>query len=439
MSDAEERGKAVGDEEAHQPDGDLAVTGALLDGQVVGLRAADGVIRELGPGVEPRPGDAVLDAAGMPLVPGLVNAHTHAAMTLFRGYADDLPLMEWLREHIWPAEARLEPEDVYWGARLACLEMVRTGTVAFWDMYWHPAATASAVEDAGLRATIGAPLIDEGDPDRAPRLRAEALRGLDELASFGPRIEPALAPHAIYTVSEESLRWIAELAAERRLPIHIHLAETEGEVEDCLAAHGERPAAYLNRLGLLGERSLLAHGVWLDDSELDLVAARSATLVTNPVANLKLAVGAIFPYLRARERGIAFGLGTDGPGSNNSLDLLQEVKALALVQKHQANDPAAVPAGEAWAVATGRRSGLLGGTGRLEVGGRADFLLLDRGAPELALGDRAAALVYAASGSVVDTTVVAGRVLMRGSSIEGADEVRARATERAARLGLVAR
>ena len=276
----------------------LAVSGALLAGEKVGLRAEEGVIVELGPDVHPRPEDDVLDAAGAILVPPLINGHTHAAMTLFRGHGDDLPLMRWLREKIWPVERQLEPEDVYWGTRLACLEMARSGTTRFWDMYWHPQAAARAVRDAGIRATVAAPLIDVQGGSEA--LREAALVSLDELAQSqsgaSDRIDVGLAPHAIYTVTEESLRWIAELAAERGLPVQIHLSETEQEVTDCLAAHGIRPAHYLDRVGLLSPRTVLAHGTWLDDSELELIAARGAIVVTNPVANLKLAVGRVFPY-----------------------------------------------------------------------------------------------------------------------------------------------
>ena len=175
-------------------------------------------------------------------------------MTLFRGYGGDLPLMRWLQEMVWPVEAKLEAEDVYWGTRLACAEMIRSGTTRFWDMYWQPGATARAVEDAGLRATIGGPLFD-ADGNTA-EMQASGARHLEALADRGPGIDAALAPHSIYTVSEELLRWTAERAAERGIAIHIHLSETEQEVSDCLAAHGVRPAAYLDRLGRAGR----AHG-----------------------------------------------------------------------------------------------------------------------------------------------------------------------------------
>ena len=411
----------------------LAVTGAKRGGKAIGLRCEGDRIAALGPEVEPAPGDETIDAKGAQLVEPLLNGHTHAAMTLFRGYGGDLPLMRWLREKVWPVEEKIEAEDVYWGARLACVEMIRTGTVRFWDMYWQPGATARAVLDSGLQATIGAPLIDLGG-DQA-KLQEGALHSLEELEGLGPTIAPALAPHSIYTVGEESLRWIAELAAERGLPVQIHLSETEQEVSDCLAAHGLRPAAYLDQIGLLGERTVLAHGVWLDRAELELIAERGCTVATNPVANMKLAVGGVFPYPAAREAGVQVGIGTDGAGSNDSLDLLADLKVFALAQRHASGDPTVLPAVEAWEIATGVRAPLLGGQA-LAVGAPADFLLLRRDAYEVGLGDLASDLVYAAAGSVVDTTVVGGRVLMRGGEVEGAAEVVAQAAERAERLGI---
>jgi 5-methylthioadenosine/S-adenosylhomocysteine deaminase len=433
----------------------LTVVGAVRDGETVGARCADGLIEAIGPEVTAQPGDEVIGAAGAPLVPALVNGHTHAAMTLFRGHGGDLPLMRWLQEVVWPVEAKLEPEDVYWGTRLACAEMIRTGTARFWDMYWHPEATARAVGDAGLRATIGGPLFDaDGNTEE---MKATALGDLDALAGSGPAIEAALAPHSIYTVSEGLLRWTAERAAEHGVAIHIHLSETEGEVSDCVAAHGKRPAAYLDRLGALGENTVLAHGVWLDQAELELIAERGATVVANPVANLKLAVGGTLPYPATRRAGVAVGLGTDGAGSNDSLDLFSDLKTFALIQRHRAGDPTVLPAAEAWEVATGARAPALRRTGGtrdtadgdgggesvsevapaiLAPGAPADFLLLRRDAPELGIGDLASNLVYAASGAVVDTTVVAGRVLMRGGEVEGEAEILARAAERARRLGV---
>jgi 5-methylthioadenosine/S-adenosylhomocysteine deaminase len=415
----------------------LTVTGAVHpDGTPVSVRAVDGRIVAVGADVHAEPGDERLDARGRVLLPGLVNGHTHAAMTLFRGFAGDLALMDWLENHIWPAEARLDADDVYWGTRLACLEMIRTGTTRFWDMYWQPAAVARAVTDAGLRATVGLALIDGLDPAKSTALRADALRALDELADADPRVTPCLAPHGIYTVSTDSLAWVAEQAATRDLPVQLHFLEIEDEVTGCLDRTGQRPGPYVDGLGLLTPRTVLAHGVWMEEPELDVVAARGSTVVTNPVSNLKLAGGRIFPYQAVRSHGIPVGLGTDGAASNNGLDLLQDIKVLSLLQKHAANDPRVLPADESWQVVTGALAPGLGGRPDLSPGAPADFLLVRGDAPELTPGHLVPNLVYSASGSVVDVTVVDGRVLMRDGEIDGADEVRAKARERAERLGV---
>jgi 5-methylthioadenosine/S-adenosylhomocysteine deaminase len=411
----------------------LAITGATLEGQVVGLRAEDGVIAELGPDVEAKRGDELVDGSGLLLCPPMVNGHTHAAMTLFRGFGDDMALMEWLRTRIWPAEAKLEPEDVYWGTRLACIEMIRSGTTKFVDMYWHGPEVARAVRDGGLRALISSVLIDANNPTKAAELRDQVLASLDQIGQFGPRITPALGPHAIYTVSPESLVWLAGQVAEHGLPLTIHLSETQQEVKDCVDAHGKRPAAYLDQLGLLRSRIILAHGVWLNRDELELIADRRATIVTNPAANMKLAVGRAFPYLNARYFNVPLGLGTDGVSSNSNLDMFEEVKLFALVQKHTTGDPSTLSAHEALAIARGQRSHALGGT-PLAVGEPADFLLLRASDPELSAGDLDADLVYAAGGSVVDTTVVAGEVLMRNREVADAEEIVAEVRARARRL-----
>ncbi|MFI5047396.1 MAG: amidohydrolase family protein [Acidimicrobiia bacterium] len=434
----------------------ITVTGAVaVDGTPVCVRAVDGVITEVGADVAAHPGDEHVDARGDVLLRGLVNGHTHAAMTLFRGYGGDRPLMEWLEGWIWPAEARLTDEDVYWGTRLACLEMIRCGTTRLWDMYWHPVAVARAVHDAGLRATVGPPLIDGLDEARSKGVCDEAGALLDELAGVSPRVLPGLAPHGIYTASGATLGWVAEESARRNLPVQLHFLETADEVSGCLDRTGQRPTAYLESLGLLSDRLVLAHGVWLDDDDGARVAAHGSTVVTNPVSNLKLAVGKIFPWALARKHGIAVALGTDGAASNNSLDLLADLKVLALLQSFAADDPAAMPARDVWSIASGARAPVLhrgagmpvaeaddvsGATGdptAVEVRHAADFFLVRRDAPELAPGHVLDNLVYAADHSVVRTTIVDGRVLMRDGVIEDEAEVVARVGECARRLGVV--
>lgn len=414
-------------------DAGLAVVNAILDGRRVGLRAVSGRIAAVGPDVSASPGDRVIDAAGMALLPGLVNGHTHAAMTLFRGYASDLKLREWLEHWIWPAERNLSAADVYWGARLAALEMIRAGTTRFFDMYWYPAATGRAARDAGLRVTAGAPLLDGGDPARFAEVRAASLESLAELSELGPLVTPSLTPHSTYMVSERSLRWVAEEAAQRQLPVHIHFAETVREVAEWQRDHKQSLTEYLDGCGLLGPSTLLAHGCVMEAADYQLAAERGATIVTNPVSNLKLANGRIFPYPVAAASGVSLGLGTDGAASNNSLDLFADVKVFALLQKHAANDPTVLPAPEALAIAQGQRSALLGG-GPIESGTPADFILIRTDLPQLNPGELVDNLVYAASGEVVDTTVVAGQVLMRHREIPAEPEVIEQVRARSYRL-----
>jgi 5-methylthioadenosine/S-adenosylhomocysteine deaminase len=411
----------------------LAITDVRLDEDTVTVRIAGGTIAAIGADVAPEPGDEQLDGRGLAAVGGLVNGHTHAAMTLFRSFGDDLPLMEWLQTKIWPAEGRLTEDDVYWGTRLACIEMIRSGTVKFFDMYWQSVAAARAVVESGMRAVLTPPVFDGLDASTSGPARTDALEALDAIAELGALVEPSIGPHAIYTVSGETLRWAAEVSAERGIPLHIHLAETEHEVTECLAAHDTTPGHYVDGLGLLGPSTLLAHGCWFTDDEYDLIGERGATIVTNPVSNLKLANGRVFPAPKATAAGVPVGLGTDGASSNNNLDLFEEMKFFALLQKHEAVDPSVAPAHEVLELAQGRRSELLGGR-PVAVGEPADLLLVRTDSVEMTPGDLDADLVYAASGHVVDTTIVAGQVLMQGRHIDGEAEVRAEVAARAARL-----
>jgi 5-methylthioadenosine/S-adenosylhomocysteine deaminase len=410
----------------------LTVTDVRVDDRVVTMRVDDGVIAEVGSGVEVANGDEVIDGEGFAAFPGLVNGHTHAAMTLFRGYGDDLALMPWLETRIWPAEAKLTADDCYWGTRLACIEMLKSGTTTFADMYWHPEAVARAAAESGVRALLCAPLVEKGPAGRSA-LQDDALSSLEALDGFSPLVTPMLGPHAVYTVSPSALEWIGQLARERDVGVHIHLSETRREVDDCVAAHGVRPGELADRCGLLGPRTILAHGCWLDPPEMARIGETGATITTNPVSNMKLATGRHFPYLDAVAEGVAIGLGTDGAASNNSLDLFQDMKLFALAQKFANDDPSVLPAAETLAIATGQRSPALGGHA-LEVGAPADFMLVRYGTPELTPGDLEANLVYAASGAVVDTVVIDGRVRMRGRHVEGEDEVLAEVRARAARL-----
>jgi 5-methylthioadenosine/S-adenosylhomocysteine deaminase len=418
--------------------GSLVVENAVLGERKVSIHCADGVIaaiRDEGadPPMAPWEGIDRLDGRGCLVAPGLINAHTHAAMTLFRGRADDLPLMEWLEEHIWPYEAVMTEDEIYAGARLGILEMVRNGTTFFNDMYWSSRGTARAAVEMGVRACIGEVFID-GEPDATRRRRLEIEQLVDELDSCSSRVSVSVDPHAVYTVSEESLRWAGELAASRGLILHVHVAETETEVQRCSAEHGCSPVAYLDRLGLLGERTVAAHTVWLSGDDVAVLGERRVVCVHNPVSNMKLAVGAVYPYRRLAEAGAVCAIGTDGAASNNCLDLFRDMKIAALLQKFDTNDPASLTAAATLAMATTNPAAVFGLPGpEIEVGRAADFILIDGERPELVPSHSLTSdLVYSASGSVVDSVVCDGRVIMRHRETPGEADILADA-RRAAR------
>jgi 5-methylthioadenosine/S-adenosylhomocysteine deaminase len=369
--------------------------------------------------------DHVIEGRGRVLLPGLVNTHTHAAMTLLRGYADDMQLQPWLAERIWPLEAHLSADDVYWGTRLACLEMVTSGTTGFNDMYFFMESAARAVDEAGLRAVLSYGFIDLSDSTKREH-ECRATEGLvDAVGRMGnPRISAAVGPHAVYTVSPEGLRWCADLALERKLGVHVHLAETGTEVADAVRAMGRRPVALLDEAGLLGPSTVAAHGCWLDDAECRLIAERGTTVSHNPSSNMKLATGRAMPYPALKRAGARVALGTDGAASNNCLDLFGEMKTAALLQKFAWNDPTVLPAPDALALAAEHAHAALGfAGGRLEPGAPADLILLEtRAACNTPRHSAVSNAVYACTGAAVTTTLCAGRVLMHDRVVPGAEE-----------------
>lgn len=379
--------------------------------------------------------DVVIDGQGKAILPSFHNAHTHASMTLLRGYADDMDLHTWLSEHIWPFEARLTEDDIYWGARLACLEMIKSGTTFFADMYWHWKGTARAVTEMGLRAALSAAFFDFDDPVRAETMKRQVMDLHAASAAYPDRIRFILGPHAIYTVSSESLRWLGDYAERHGLLVHLHLSETQKEVEDCLARHGRRPVEYLHDLGLLAPNLILVHAVWMTGGEMDLLARHGVQVVHCPVSNMKLCSGR-FDHAAMKARGVAVALGTDGCSSNNNLDMMEEMKVASLLAKVSSMDPTAMSAGEALDAATvagARMYGLDGG--RIATGQLADCILVDldnvRMVPNHHLVSN---LVYSANSSCVDTTICDGRVLMRGGRVEGEEEILAQVRATLARL-----
>jgi len=383
--------------------------------------------------------DGRLDAEGSLVIPGLVNAHTHVAMTLLRGYADDKPLDAWLQEDIWPVEAELTAEDVRAGARLGILEMIRSGTTAFADMYFFMPEVVAAVEESGMRALLGYGAITVGNDDEAAH--QEMRDGLDFAEGYDGaadgRVSTAFMPHSLTTVGEDYLREYVPEAREAGIPIHFHANETAGEVDPLVADHDERPLEYADDIGMLADTSFLAHGVHTDRTEHELLAERDTAVIHCPASNMKLASG-MAPVQAMRDRGVTVGLGTDGAASNNDLSLFDEMRDAAMLGKLAADDASAVAADAVVEMATQGGAEALGlASGRLEAGANADLAVLDLDQPHLTPDhDLVSHLTYAASGSDVRHTVCDGQVLMRDRTVQTLDEqaVLADARERAQAL-----
>jgi len=393
--------------------------GAVLEHHAVAVR--DGSIEQVLPAGRARaafPDHELVDLPEHVLIPGLVNAHTHAAMVLMRGLSDDLPLMRWLQEHIWPAETKhISPRFVRDGTALACAEMLRGGITCFNDMYFFPEAALEAALEAGMRVALGLIVIDfptayASDPDDYLRKGLE----LRDRAREQPLASFCFAPHAPYTVSDPVFRQVATLAEELDVPIHVHVHETENEIERSIAEHGVRPLERLAKLGLLGPGLIAVHAVHLLQDEIQLLARHGCSVAHCPSSNLKLASG-FAPVEALRKAGVNLCLGTDGAASNNRLDLLAEMRTAALVAKAVARDAQALPAHAALRAATlggARALGLGARIGSIEPGKRADLAAIALRAPELApCYDPVSHLVYAAGREHVTHVWVDGALRVR--------------------------
>lgn len=379
----------------------------------------------------------VIDGRGMVALPGFVNCHTHAAMTLLRSYADDMPLMKWLSEKIWPVEDRLQPEDVYWGTMLSCLEMIKSGTTTFADMYFEMEQVALAVEKSGMRAILSRGMVGVGP--NAQNAIDESINLVKEWnGEAGGRINVMFGPHAPYTCPPEYLKRVIELATRHEVGIHIHVAETKDEVEHIREKYGNPPVKHLKTLGLFEVPVLAAHCVHLDDDDMEILAAKKVSVAHCPESNMKLASG-ISPVVDLLKAGAMVGLGTDGAASNNNLDMLEEMRSAALLQKVATGDPMALPSYEALQMATWKGAQALGlkDVGQLKAGMKADLILIDFRRPHLCpRHDLFAHLVYAAQSADVETVIINGEVVMEGRRVLTLDEeeIMARAQQCASRL-----
>jgi len=368
-----------------------------------------------------------IDAAGSVVMPGLINTHTHAPMVLYRGLADDLALMDWLQKYIFPAEAKtVTPEFVRAGTRLAALEMIRSGTTTYADMYYFEEEIARATKAAGLRGVLGQTIIQFPVPDA--RTPAEGLARTERFIREFARddlIVPAVAPHSMYTLDRDTLKAARALADRERVPVIIHLAETRDEVTIARDKYAATPAQYLESLGFFGPRTLAAHGVHVTPDDIAMLRKRGVGVSHNPESNMKLASGTA-PVLALRTAGVPVGLGTDGAASNNDLDMFEAMRQAALLHKLQSNDPRALPAAAVIAMATREGAHALGlerEVGSLEPGKRADIIVVSMSSPrQTPMYDPMSHLVYVTRGDDVRTTIVNGRVLMRDRKVLTLDE-----------------
>lgn len=369
--------------------------------------------------------DRVIEGKDFLCLPGFVNCHTHAAMTLLRSYADDLPLMQWLEKMIWPMEARLTEDDVYWGTMLALLEMIQSGTTTFCDMYFFMDRVAEAVEQSGMRACLSRGLIGTGP---------EAESGLEESREFikkwqgaaDGRISVWLGPHAPYTCPPDYLEKVLALAQDFKVGIHIHVAETKDEIAQIKKLYGKTPVKYLYDCGVFQFPTIAAHCVHLTSKDIYLLAETGVAVAHNPESNMKLASG-IAPISLLLAAGVTVGIGTDGASSNNNLDMLEEMRTAALLHKVNIGDPMALPALQALKMATceGARALRLEDVGSLKPGYKADLILIDLDKPHLyPRHNLAAHVVYAAHSADVDTVIIDGRIVMEHKKVLTIDRER---------------
>ena len=383
----------------------LPITG---DGKTLcDIAITDGVITAIGKAPEGFAPDDTVEGGGRLCMSALVNAHTHMYMSVLRGAADDLPFMQWLFEGVMPREDKMDVGQAYWGSLLSCVEMIRRGCCTFNDMHLFPGAAARAAQDIGMRAVVNRAVTG---PDGGERRINEMLGEINEFKGCR-NVYFMIAPHAIYTCSQEYLMKLADIAEELALPVHIHLSESVAEMNDCLRDHGCTPVEYLVKMGFFKNKTLAAHCVQLTETDIRLLAEHGVSVVTNPKSNLKLGNG-IAPVYQLDKAGVNVCIGTDSAASNNSLNMFAELNYTALLHKGTNGDPTVIPARKAFEMATvnGAKALCIDGLGRLEEGWKADLALLDTDVPQMMpLRDPYAAVVYSCDGSETDTVIIDGK------------------------------
>ena len=387
----------------------------------------DNLICEISDSIDEENADKVIDAADKIALPGFINTHTHLSMALFRGLADDLSLDSWLNDHIWPMEANLNGEYCYIGALLGAVELIKSGTTTFSDMYFYMEDVARAVDESGIRAVLSYGMIDFGDEEKRKNeieSNLSLFKACNGMADG--RIKVFFGPHSPYTASEELLIKVRELADEYNMGIHIHVSETQKEINDVSDEKGLRPFEYLEKIGFLGPDVVAAHCVWLSDNEIDIIKKHNVKVSHNPCSNMKLASG-VAPVSKLIDNDICVSIGTDGASSNNNLDLIEELKTASLLQKVSTLDPKVLNSNEAIEMATIKGAEALGldsEIGSIEVGKKADIILIDTNSANMVPDSSALSsnVIYSANGLNVDTTICNGKILMENKKLTTLDE-----------------
>ena len=417
--------------------GTLLLKGVQSGGRKVDILVQENRIARIAGSIEVA-ADRVIDGTGKAVIPGLINMHTHSPMTLMRSCYEDVPLKTWL-DRIWAVEARLDEEAIYWGAKLAILEMLRTGTTCFLDMYWMTPAVARAAEEMGIRAFLPYHFLDNFDHEKAERQLRECEDVYAMSKSWPERLQFCIAAHADYTTSEATLLRAGMFARDHDLVFTSHLAETLSETEEDIIKTGLTPAQHYEHLGLLGPRTVLAHGLWLDDHDIEILGQTRTTVVHNVNSNLKLASGYRFRYNELRDAGANVCIGTDGAASSNNLDIRESMKTMVMLQKAWREEPSALPLEELMDIATVNAARALDiDAGRVEEGALADLVLVEtRSEAFVPSHNFIGNLILSANSSCFDTTIVDGRVVMDGRRVPGEEEILARAEEIARKINLM--
>ena len=367
----------------------------------------------------------VVECKGKAAFPGFMNMHTHAGMALMRGIGEDIAFHKWL-DKIWEVEENIDEDYVYHATKLACLEMVKTGTTTFNDQYWYMPVAYKAAMELGMRPALSYVVLDKNDPEESERQKAQCQEVFEMSRTWDDKAQLLISVHAIYSVREPMMLWAVDFARSHGLKIHMHISETQKEVEDCMREHcGMSPVEYLDSLGVLGPDVIAAHTLWLSENDIRILGERGVTCVHNINSNLKLASGYRFLYKELMEAGANVCIGTDGCGSSNNLDMLEAMKTSAIVQKAWREDPSVMPLDELAAMATVNAAKALGfDTGRIEVGALADILIIDIDNYNfLSPGTFLANLVYSAHSDCVESVICDGKFIMRNRVVEGEKEI----------------